>query len=238
MRGEGQHLQPHGGAGGSGELRGGGGGGAEEGDYTFRHLLTPRHRADGVRKRTSRCVSWCRHTAFTRFTPLLTLPHTLHTGPLEQGGAQALACSSWCRRMTSTCPTPPNTSSHPDTGPMESGGGQAAARACCRHTHCTLSTHFHTFLHPTQGRWSEEEDKLLRELVQAHGHSWERIGVELGRMGQACQDRWKIIKIKNRVMGRCGRCGGKRGKAWPHEAGQQHMHLPTMCFGMQSMPLP
>ena len=47
-----------------------------------------------------------------------------------------------------------------------------------------------TFTHDLlQGKWSKEEDDLLRELVTDRGPQWKDIGVVLGRLPEGCRDR-------------------------------------------------
>lgn len=46
-----------------------------------------------------------------------------------------------------------------------------------------------------QGPWKAEEDELLRQLVESKGNKWLEIGEAMGRMGEACRDRWRTIKL-------------------------------------------
>mmetsp|Transcript_993 Transcript_993/g.3099 ORF Transcript_993/g.3099 Transcript_993/m.3099 type:complete len:479 (+) Transcript_993:63-1499(+) len=41
------------------------------------------------------------------------------------------------------------------------------------------------------GPWTDEEDRLLRELVVSKGRRWKDISTELGRYEGACKDRWR-----------------------------------------------
>lgn len=54
-----------------------------------------------------------------------------------------------------------------------------------------------------QGKWSSGEDTRLMELVEEKGRRWKEIGGALGRMPEACRDRWLAI--------RCGWCRGWAG---------------------------
>ena len=40
-----------------------------------------------------------------------------------------------------------------------------------------------------QGKWSKEEDELLRELVTDRGPQWKDFGIILGRLPEGCRDR-------------------------------------------------
>ncbi|KAL1917083.1 uncharacterized protein VTP21DRAFT_5281 [Calcarisporiella thermophila] len=42
-----------------------------------------------------------------------------------------------------------------------------------------------------KGPWTAAEDLQLKELVAQHGQNWKVIGEHLGRMGEACKDRWR-----------------------------------------------
>ena len=46
-----------------------------------------------------------------------------------------------------------------------------------------------------QGPWKPEEDEQLRQLVEAKGNKWLDIGEVMGRMGEACRDRWRTIGL-------------------------------------------
>jgi len=42
-----------------------------------------------------------------------------------------------------------------------------------------------------KGRWSEDDDRQLRNLFNTHGPDWAQIGLELGRSGMSCRDRFR-----------------------------------------------
>ena len=42
-------------------------------------------------------------------------------------------------------------------------------------------------------KWSAEESEALRRLVAARGKNWVAIGAEMGRLPDACRDRWRKI---------------------------------------------
>lgn len=44
-----------------------------------------------------------------------------------------------------------------------------------------------------RGQWDEAEDEALRARHAALGAKWAEIGRALGRSGQACRDRWRVI---------------------------------------------
>jgi Myb-like DNA-binding domain len=46
-----------------------------------------------------------------------------------------------------------------------------------------------------QGPWKPEEDEQLRALVEGKGNKWLEIGEVMGRMGEACRDRWRTIGL-------------------------------------------
>ncbi|PRW58651.1 myb family transcription factor family [Chlorella sorokiniana] len=46
-----------------------------------------------------------------------------------------------------------------------------------------------------QGKWSSGEDSRLLELVEEKGRRWKEIGGALGRMPEACRDRWLAIRL-------------------------------------------
>ena len=50
-----------------------------------------------------------------------------------------------------------------------------------------------------QGKWTPEEDAQLLQLVSERGKKWKEIGGAVGRMPEACRDRWLMI--------RCGQGG-------------------------------
>ncbi len=45
-----------------------------------------------------------------------------------------------------------------------------------------------------QGRFSADEDIRLAQLVAERGNKWTEIGAALGRMPNACRDRWREIR--------------------------------------------
>ena len=48
---------------------------------------------------------------------------------------------------------------------------------------------FHNFT--KRGKWTEEEDKELREAHAQHGNKWKVIGEQIERMPEDCRDRWR-----------------------------------------------
>ncbi|PVF99992.1 hypothetical protein CPB86DRAFT_872205 [Serendipita vermifera] len=50
--------------------------------------------------------------------------------------------------------------------------------------------------HPLQkqGKWTEEEDELLRKAVQEYGQLWETVSEKVGRMASDCRDRYRNHK--------------------------------------------
>jgi len=44
-----------------------------------------------------------------------------------------------------------------------------------------------------KGRWSEEEENQLKNLVKTEGHSWSKIGSLLGRTDINCRDKWREL---------------------------------------------
>lgn len=71
----------------------------------------------------------------------------------------------------------------------------------CLPTPCSLSATLSADF--PQGKWSSGEDTRLMELVEEKGRRWKEIGGALGRMPEACRDRWLAI--------RCGRCRAGQG---------------------------
>ena len=45
-----------------------------------------------------------------------------------------------------------------------------------------------------QGKWTAEEDERLLALVEERGRKWTEIGGAVGRMAEACRDRWLVIR--------------------------------------------
>ena len=56
--------------------------------------------------------------------------------------------------------------------------------------------HSRRIFHPLNyvGQWTADEDELLLRLVSEHGHRWELIGRQLGRLGQNCKDHYREIR--------------------------------------------
>jgi hypothetical protein len=56
--------------------------------------------------------------------------------------------------------------------------------------------HARRIFHPLNyvGQWTADEDELLLRLVGEHGHRWELIGRQLGRLGQNCKDHYREIR--------------------------------------------
>ncbi|KAL4437042.1 hypothetical protein ABPG75_004181 [Micractinium tetrahymenae] len=46
-----------------------------------------------------------------------------------------------------------------------------------------------------QGKWTPEEDAQLLALVSERGRKWTEIGGAVGRMPEACRDRWLMIRL-------------------------------------------
>jgi hypothetical protein len=79
-------------------------------------------------------------------------------------------------------------------------------------------------LHPDSygGQWTPEEDSRLLAAAEAEGHRWTAIGVTLGRTGDACRDRWKVMRLgEARKRGRWGEDEVERLK----EAVQQYQQI-------------
>ncbi|PSC75744.1 DNA-binding REB1 [Micractinium conductrix] len=54
-----------------------------------------------------------------------------------------------------------------------------------------------------QGKWTAEEDERLLALVEERGRKWTEIGGAVGRMAEACRDRWLVIRLgESRKKGR------------------------------------
>ncbi|KAF8640154.1 hypothetical protein AX17_001390 [Amanita inopinata Kibby_2008] len=69
-----------------------------------------------------------------------------------------------------------------------------------------------------QGRWSLEEDALLKQAVTDLGQQWERVSERVGRMSSDCRDRYRnhIVNRDIRVMG-----------PWTKEEEQQLIRIVT-----------
>lgn len=52
-----------------------------------------------------------------------------------------------------------------------------------------------------QGKWSTEEDEQLLRLVGERGRKWKEIGGAIGRMPEACRDRWLVIRWETLLEG-------------------------------------
>lgn len=50
-----------------------------------------------------------------------------------------------------------------------------------------------------RGVWSETEDAELQRLYLLYGPDWETIGLELGRYGMSCRDRFKLFRGRSRT---------------------------------------
>ena len=46
-----------------------------------------------------------------------------------------------------------------------------------------------------QGKWSQEEDEQLRQLVGEKGSKWKEISATLNRLPEGCRDRWRELKL-------------------------------------------
>ncbi|PBK72726.1 hypothetical protein ARMSODRAFT_953124 [Armillaria solidipes] len=55
--------------------------------------------------------------------------------------------------------------------------------------------------HPVkqQGKWTPAEDLMLKQAVANHGQSWEKVGLDVGRRGMDCRDRYRN-HIQNREL--------------------------------------
>ena len=45
-----------------------------------------------------------------------------------------------------------------------------------------------------KGKWSDEEKKKLTDLVAEYGEKWKEVGKNLGRLGHACRDKWRMMR--------------------------------------------
>lgn len=52
-----------------------------------------------------------------------------------------------------------------------------------------------------KGRWTDEEEANLHQLVSIHGNKWKYIGEQLGRYWLSVRDKWRTIKNKNYKKG-------------------------------------
>ena len=46
-----------------------------------------------------------------------------------------------------------------------------------------------------QGKWSQDEDDQLRQLVGEKGSKWAEISRSLNRLPEGCRDRWRELKL-------------------------------------------
>ncbi len=55
----------------------------------------------------------------------------------------------------------------------------------------------------TKGPWTDDEDRLVVELVEKHGaKKWSLIAQNLpGRIGKQCRERWYVLKKRGGLRG-------------------------------------
>lgn len=78
---------------------------------------------------------------------------------------------------------------------LSRGAWNAIAAALPQRTAKSVYAAGTRLLHPGnyKGAWTSEEISRLRELVSQRGNRWAEIGGALGRLPEACRDRWKEL---------------------------------------------